>query len=254
METSRTMDEAFTALGRDLQQMLGGEKVYYLANPGNWGDALIRQGTLALFRDWKIQYEELRSLQELDRRPPGVRAVIYGGGGAWCRLWNHAEVWVTLIKQRYDVIVLPSTYEMRYAIPNTTFYCRDLAESQANVPAARFCHDMAFYLRRSVASATPGSGEGLFFRTDAESAGDRPLPPGNVDLSLRGDHQSDVQPMLQAVDQVATVHTDRLHVAIAGCLLKKRVHLYPGRYFKNRAVYLSSMRDYFENVAFMGPL
>ena len=41
---------------------------------------------------------------------------------------------------------------------------------------------------------------------------------------------------------------DRLHVAILACLLHKRVHFYNGGYFKNEAVFRSSMRDYFDDV------
>lgn len=41
---------------------------------------------------------------------------------------------------------------------------------------------------------------------------------------------------------------DRLHVAILACLLHKRVHFYKGGYFKNEAVFRSSMRDYFDDV------
>ena len=44
------------------------------------------------------------------------------------------------------------------------------------------------------------------------------------------------------------IHTDRLHVAILACLLHKRVHFYKGGYFKNEAVFRSSMRDYFDDV------
>ncbi|MEX0676732.1 MAG: hypothetical protein WD063_06625 [Pirellulales bacterium] len=248
------MDDAFAALGKYLQDRSGGETVYYLANPGNWGDALIRQGTLLMFRDIGLDFTEIKSQQDLSKLSPGAGTCIYGGGGAWCKLWNHAEMWVTSLKQRCAVVVLPSTYELPFAIPNTTFFCRDRYESQANVPAATFCHDMAFYLKHSIAPSPAGSGEGYFFRTDAESGRCRTIPPTNDDISLKGNQFTDVSPLVDTVAKFESIHTDRLHVAITGCLLAKKVFLYPNSYFKNRAVYLSSIKDQFDNIEFMGTL
>ena len=249
-----SMDDAFAALGEYLKNRCGDSVVYYMANPGNWGDGLIRQGTLRFFRDLGLKFTEIMSKEELARLSPTITTLIYGGGGAWCKLWNHGELWATTFKQRFHVIVLPSTYEMQFAIPNTTFFCRDQYESQANVPAATFCHDMAFYLKHSVSPVPAGSGEGYFFRTDAESGRSRPIPPSNDDISLKGNQFSDVAPLVATVAKFESVHTDRLHVAITGCLLKKKVFLYPNSYFKNKAVYRSSMQDHFENVEFMGTL
>ncbi len=246
------MDDTFTSLGRYLKDRCGDATVYYMANPGNWGDALIRQGTLLFFRDIGLNFSEIKSQENLGKLSQSVSTLIYGGGGAWCKLWNHGEQWATALKQRFEVIVLPSTYEMRYAIPNTTLFCRDLYESKANVPGATFCHDMAFYLKHAVSPSPEGSGEAWFLRTDAESGRSRPIPPNNDDISLKGNHLSDVAPFLATLAKFHSVHTDRLHVAITGCLLEKKVHLYPNSYFKNRAVYLSSIKNHFENVEFMG--
>jgi exopolysaccharide biosynthesis predicted pyruvyltransferase EpsI len=44
--------------------------------------------------------------------------------------------------------------------------------------------------------------------------------------------------------------TDRLHVAIASSLMGKEVHLYAGSYFKNKEVFLSTLKEYFPNVLF----
>lgn len=55
---------------------------------------------------------------------------------------------------------------------------------------------------------------------------------------------------LEAVKRFSSVHTDRLHVAIAGALLGKDVRLYGNSYYKNRAVYELSLRR-FPKVAFV---
>jgi hypothetical protein len=76
------------------------------------------------------------------------------------------------------------------------------------------------------------------------------IPAGNSDPSGAGRQTSDIFPFIREVGRYAVVHTDRLHVAIAACLLGREVHLYPGSYFKNRAVFLSSIRGYYADAHF----
>jgi len=45
------------------------------------------------------------------------------------------------------------------------------------------------------------------------------------------------------------IYTDRLHMSILGAILGKNVTLYPNRYFKNRAVYRFSLKQY-GNISF----
>jgi exopolysaccharide biosynthesis predicted pyruvyltransferase EpsI len=93
------------------------------------------------------------------------------------------------------------------------------------------------------------------FRTDVESAG-RELPAANFDVSVEyvSDDMSPVLAfeatyrMLAFLDRYATVHTDRLHVAILSALLDKRVMLHDNSYGKNSAIYEHSMRERFPNV------
>jgi exopolysaccharide biosynthesis predicted pyruvyltransferase EpsI len=243
------MQHEFIRLEETLRRICGRGAVYYLPNSGNWGDALIRFGTRKFLRDIGLNVTELAA----DSSPgllPSLRGgtVLYGGGGAWCALWNGAARKVARFHERFRVVVLPSTYEKRYAIPNTTFFCRDAFESQQNMPEAVFCHDLSFYI--GPLASPPPSGTGYFFRTDKESSGSRKIPPENIDLSSKGRHTSDVFPFIAEIAKHSTVHTDRLHVAIAACLLGRELHLYPGSYYKNRAVFFSSMRHHFSNVHF----
>lgn len=245
------MQDEFTTLKETLSTVRGRGPLYYFPNPGNWGDGLIRYGALKFLYDVNLNYREL-TMSRRDWRLPVFRrgTVIYGGGGGWCELWNHSLDYVTEFTQRFNVVVLPSTYESSYSIPNTTFFCRDMFESKQNMPDATFCHDMSFYIGEEFATRGKGSGKGYFFRSDAESANRIRIPSCNNDIGLKGNHLSEVSPFFDEIDRFAVVCTDRLHVAIAACLLKKEVHLYPGSYFKNRAVYLSSMKDHFEGVHF----
>lgn len=157
---------------------------------------------------------------------------------------------VSRIRRRFNVVVLPSTYEPEYAVPDSVFFCRDTLESQQNMSGAEFCHDMALYIGKEFLEKSKGVGKGHFFRTDKESANRITLPANNDDIASRENHLSDVCDLFDEINQFSVVYTDRLHVSIAACLLEKGVHLYPGAHFENRAVYLSSMKSLFENLYF----
>lgn len=79
-------------------------------------------------------------------------------------------------------------------------------------------------------------------------SGNRTIIALNMDISLWGNEITPIAPFIKKIDEFDIIHTDRLHVAILACLLHKRVHFYKGGYFKNEAVFRSSMRDYFDDV------
>ena len=214
----------------------------YMANTGNFGDAVIRQGTLRFFREIGLAYKETR-------RPPTheIGTFIYGGGGAWCKNWNNGYRVQAALENAKSVVVLPSTYAIQsplYDIKNIHFFCRDNRESLTYCPRATYHQDMAFHLSGSLVPIH-GSGVGFFMRTDKESF-DRQIPVFNKDISLWGETFDDTTRFIDAINTVRKVHTDRLHVAIIACMLLKKVFLYEGNYFKNKAVYLSSMEGRFD--------
>lgn len=96
------------------------------------------------------------------------------------------------------------------------------------------------------------------FRSDEESAG-WTIPRDNIDLSSAfASHDGRYGAaeavrsggaLVRYVNRFDVVNTDRLHVAIAGALLGKRVRLYVGNYYKIEAVYRASMRDRFPHVS-----
>jgi exopolysaccharide biosynthesis predicted pyruvyltransferase EpsI len=225
--------------------------VYFLADIGNWGDALIRMGTLRFLAGIGIEYQEISQASRRRRWLPWRRkgTLLFGGSGAWCRLWSHGHRAVKKVHNYFEhVVVLPSTFEFKVRFRKVDLFARDRFESLANAPAARFCHDMAFCVRPQATAS--GSGTGWFLRTDGESAHRIAIPAGNYDISLDGNHLSEAGPFFDAVAKYAVIHTDRLHVAIAACLLGRELHLYPGSYFKNRAVFRSSIEGRFPNAHF----
>lgn len=215
----------------------------YMANPGNLGDALIREGTLKFFSSIGLDYKEVRNPPEKH-----VGTFVFGGGGAWCKNWDHSYFVSAALQKAKTIIVLPSTYAINsqlFESPKTHFFCRDTKQSQSFCPRARFHQDMAFYLEPSIRPRA-GKGVGYFMRTDKERLGNFNLPIGNKDISVLGQTFNSTKYFIDTIGAVSTVHTDRLHVAIAACLLGKKIYFYAGNYFKNRAVYLSSMKDRFD--------
>lgn len=239
----------FMQLEEVIRHTAGNRPIYFMANQGNWGDGLIRLGTLAFFKHTRLNYREIRPGYH-HRILPLLRGgtLLYGGSGAWSRDYQFADRSVSKYHKRFNVIVLPSTYEVAKRYPGVTYFARDHYESLQTIPDALFCHDMAFFLKRLQAPA--GRGVGYFFRTDPESAGGFVLPPNNRDLSEEGNQDSDMYPFFRALSQYEVVLTDRLHVAIGAALINRRVHLFGNRYFKIQAIYRSSIQPFYDNVTF----
>jgi exopolysaccharide biosynthesis predicted pyruvyltransferase EpsI len=93
-------------------------------------------------------------------------------------------------------------------------------------------------------------------RTDAR------IPWGNVDLSTatpydrsmghRSSAEATAFELFRYLDRFDVIHTNRLHVGIAGALLGKRVRFAPNSYWKNEAIYHHSLREAFPNVEWTG--
>lgn len=149
-----------------------------------------------------------------------------------------------------EIIVFPSSLQVDCSGVPARFYCRNIHESRESAPRASFCDDMAFYLADTIRPANPIQKEGHFFRTDCESGSRFDIPVDNRDLSIEGSHFNDPGGFFAAIEPFEIVNTDRLHVAIAAALLGRQVHLYPGAYFKNRAVFRSTLEENYPNVRF----
>ena len=204
--------------------------IVYCPNPGNWGAALTREATKQIFSRYSIPYREFRGIRIGTAIWNGVilrRALVYGGGGAWSQEYNGGAMLVKRAARYYPrLLVLPSSFGSNLNIPNCSFWRRDRNTSKRNVPESRFCHDLGFFYHLEHSYGT-GVGVGRFLRTDKISAlgGTNPLS-GSRDVSLDGDEYSPLDGLLSEIGKYEEIHTDRVHVAIAACLLKKRLHLY----------------------------
>lgn len=96
---SQTVAEILSALPKD-------EKIYYRANPGNAGDALIATGTFHLLSHLKIDYEIL----DVETFDPDGKIVLYAGGGNFNHIYGDAREFIQAIHSRVKkFILLPHT-------------------------------------------------------------------------------------------------------------------------------------------------
>jgi exopolysaccharide biosynthesis predicted pyruvyltransferase EpsI len=92
----------------------------------------------------------------------------------------------------------------------------------------------------------------VVWREDVERSGSRSDPPRHDIANTFGIESTyglaamltSAEYFLRAIDHFDAIRTDRLHVAGAGALLNKKVEIYPNSYFKNRAMYDFTLRQY----------
>lgn len=92
---SETVAEILNALPID-------EKVYYRANPGNAGDALIATGTFDLFDHLGIDYEIL----DVDIFDPNGKIIVYAGGGNLNYIYNDARKFIQVVHSKAKMLIL----------------------------------------------------------------------------------------------------------------------------------------------------
>tara|TARA_R110000850_G_scaffold264954_2_gene394292 strand:- start:10569 stop:11378 length:810 start_codon:yes stop_codon:yes gene_type:complete len=250
----------FDHLESDLRLMAEIGTLVYVGNPGNWGDALIAAGTKKFFYDRGIKVKYLSLSAALSCSALGLRLklgtlkpiMIFAGNGAFIKDYKRKAQIESIFGKFYHNLILPSTYGMaldtRSANRSVIMYRRDQYQSSDFSPQSKFCHDMAFTLIAPEVFVNKESG--FFFREDVESPKNILLPKNNRDLSNEGNASSSVNEFFNIVGSFSKIYTNRLHVAIAGSLLNREVHLFPNSYFKNEAIYKSSLKPFFLNTHF----
>lgn len=230
-----------------------GDELVFCPSPGNWGDSLINAGAREFFSEYDFDYREVRRNLILDDVALESSHVVVGGGGGWCQFWYTTPELVTQLLPRVaHVTVLPTTFAaVPVSVPRDerlTLIARDDSISIRTRPDALFCHDMAFMCRDG-SGLTPRTDKNLLaFRQDKESAFPGPVSRGNRDLSLEGGGYDDPRPLYWALSEFSSIHTDRLHLGIAGAQLGLEVHLYSSGYDKILPVFYSSITKVFSNV------
>jgi len=226
----------------------------WILNPGNAGDGIIAAGTRRLFDEAGLSYH----ITTRDNITAGMPAV-YGGGGAWCRAFGIGpEIVRQIAPIAGSVIVLPSTFEKEKlllvrGLPNLFLYGRD----QYSVKIAReagfstaFAPDLAFHCTIPPLHECGGKGVLAAFRRDRIGTVSVPeltaIGANKIqDISREGTHESDDQ-LLRQISRFDTVHTDRLHVAIAAAMTGRDTWLYPNGdgYRKNVDLFQATLRHF----------
>lgn len=252
-----------------------GGRCLFVPNGGNLGDMLIAAATIQRFEQAGITWEFFRGRRQ-SVTPADI--LVYGGGGSLVPLYTGGiECVASLARLGAPVVILPQSLaghdDFWRAARGITVFCRDAVSLDH---ARRFPHlvalpadDMAIGLNlfadpydvvQAIRAATTARGEQRVlraFRQDCEAAG--PPPADTFDVSALAHPQPATATTIHAhacgfLSLIATyseIHTDRLHIAIAGGLLGIPTWLSDNSYGKNRAVHEASLRQRFPTVAFV---
>ena len=257
-----------TSVESVLNSFINDKPLFYLPNPGNAGDAAIALGTYYLFEQLNISptiisFSDLNSLSNSQ--------IIFGGGGNLVE-GKYSDMYKALasaIPNNNHCLLLPHTvfgFEdiISHCLSDKLIiFCREKTSyelcaltNNLNTKNIFLAEDMAFHIPKDFYVPfieKKGFGEAYCFRTDSESANLVPIPINNRDISLswNGDlwHNKDlvssvVRSLLAYLCQFESIRTDRLHIAILGSLIQRKVFLYPNSYYKNRSVYEMSLSSY----------
>lgn len=259
----------FEELADHLVNAAKDREIVYIPNPGNFGDGLIRYGTKLLFGDYRIEHYELNvgySRIRYQLFPLLAKKnryhFVYGGGGAWSSNYSFGHEISKLIASRTErLTVLPSTFGLANPPENVRLYRRDQDQSKKAAPNSTFCHDMAFYAaarEQADSFLYPEAIKkvGLMMRTDHESRFDQNgllELQNNEDVSIEGDHMAPGSEFLMRIAEYETIYTDRLHIAIAACLVGRNVKLMTGNYFKIKAIHAATLAENFSDLVELMP-
>lgn len=269
MIIKRDMIVYFDRLAETIRNRAKYGKVIYMANPGNYGDGLIRNGTLEFFNYYGITYEEVPIVQRGDKYKTLSRGYldfgdrnlfVYGGGGAWGNAYSFGFGMIKkLSRLTKNIVVLPSTYQVFSGRFPGIYFRRDNEESWRAAPDSIFCPDMAFFsiaaeLDKPYVSRVQTKERQYLFRNDKESGLNRDIPAVNYDLSATAREADDVSVFLDHVASASLNVSDRLHIAVASLICRRKVIFVSNNYFKNRAVYEASMEGQFDDLLKFVPL
>ena len=256
------------------RRLASGGRCFYMPNGGNLGDNLIASATVQRFEragfPWHFIRGQRREVQASD-------LLVFGGGGSLVSLYpGGIDCVASLQALGAPVVVLPHTVNghpdfWRHAA-RVTVFCREKESltylEQFPQVEALPAHDMAraldltadpFTTVVAMREAYAARGETRVlraFRRDAEAAG--AIAEDTLDLSALAypplvsvtSLHGHTCALLAALAGYSAIHTDRLHLAIAGGLLGIPVVLFDNVYGKNKAVFTASLQARFSSMVF----
>lgn len=247
-----------------LPKLIGDSNFIFIPNPGNAGDSLVNLGAKHVFQslNWN-RYRDDDYGKVFDNE-----ILIYGGGGNLVGLYDQCETFLKNNAKKNKIIVLPHTIkdvdsllDQSCVKNNVIFICRDAVSYKyvkQFTEKVYISHDLAFYIHKSFllpyCDKVSTNDIAYCFRTDMEKFIKNHIPYNNdisLTLNTLSNECSVSQALLEYLSQYNTIHTDRLHVAIASSLLNKAVYLYPNSYYKNLEVFNLSIKNRFPKTIFL---
>ena len=243
------------------------QEIIYIPNPGNAGDSLIAFGTIQIFNELGLNWKMGSISNEYHNK-----TLFYAGGGNLVGLYNNCKKFIEKNKNDNKIIVLPHTIKSEDKFlsslnDNIIFFCRE--KTSYNYVLKVFNHkknvylskDMAFYIENlDKYNIIKGNGVCNAYRMDREKTNIN-IPENNVDLSSKLNKCGNTTKInvikdvsLSIFDYLSkfeTINTNRLHIAIAGSLLDKKVNFYTNSYYKNKSVFEYSINNIYKNTIFM---
>lgn len=237
------------------------KNIIFIPNQGNAGDQLITYSTIQIFEELNINFT-FGDIKQIYNN----KTIFYGGGGNFIGIYK--ECYKFLINNMYNnnhIVILPHTVKDEDDIimsfrNNVKIICREMTsykyvhkiiKNKSNVFLSK---DLAFHIKGvNVDTTSNGSGICNVFRNDKEKTCFR-IPKDNIDLSLdlyKINDDNDIKvyknvsmSIFKYLSNYEVINTNRLHIAIVGSLLNKKVNFYNNSYYKNQAVYEYSLKDF----------
>lgn len=236
----------------DLKKFLGkyrNTKVDFYRFPGNYGDSLIWHGTKTLLSALNItaNYVELGS-------PKSNKTLFIDGGGNFVNYYSDVRDFLDKKSDLYkEIVIFPHTIfgDKQIDVLNklsgdTTVFCREkvsfnFVKQNLRKGNVYLWHDCAFY--NDFPESPAGDGVLHVFRQDKESILDT-AQNANNDLSYNGYATKPLDELINFLKQYEEIKTDRLYIAICATLLGKKVSLFPNSYYKNKALFDYSLKNF----------
>lgn len=220
---------------------------------GNVGDQLIWESCYQLLKYNNINYSQLslvhinndlvNQINNLDISM--YDAVFWVGGGNMGKLYKSNYNFRKIISNKCitnnkKFIILPQSWTSTDDAEADTYYAREFYSIREYESRAIFAHDLAlsYEIDSSIVSLLYSEKDkkeiGYFFRIDVE----RTDNSNNIDPAKICKTYKDY---LILASKYKEIHTNRLHFAICGLIVGNSVKFYRNSYFKNRAIYESSL-------------
>lgn len=212
---------------------LQGKRIGFVRPTGNVGDMLIEMATLQLFDHFGIQWTYWRPDESLEP----LQELVFGGGGNMGQTYRcNWDLRQTCLQTGLPVTILPQSFLGPEKRPFRRVYVREQASFQY-APEGILAPDLALGLRTGLFAAATNP-LGIFLRRDLEACKTAPwysLDPVELARTPRE--------YLQLASRYEAIITNRLHFAVAGILLDRKVILLPNSYHKNTSMHETWLGD-----------